>query len=120
PRDRAAPAAPEGVQLVGPDRPQRDAGPREDERQTSTRIASPWPPPEQIAASPSPPPFRRSSCTIVPRMRPPDAPMGWPSATAPPFTFTRSSSAPSSCVEWCATDENASLISTRSTSSIVL
>ena len=28
---------------------------------TSIRSASPWPPPEQIAASPSPPPLRRSS-----------------------------------------------------------
>ena len=33
--------------------------------QTSIRSASPWPPPEQIAASPSPPPLRRSSWTIV-------------------------------------------------------
>ena len=31
-----------------------------------------------------------------PTIRPPLAPIGWPSATAPPFTFTRSSSAPSS------------------------
>ena len=53
-------------------------------------------------------------------MRPPLAPIGWPSATAPPFTLTRSSSAPSSSVECFATDENASLISTRATSSIVL
>ena len=29
--------------------------------QTSISNASPWPPPEQMAASPSPPPFRRSS-----------------------------------------------------------
>ena len=29
--------------------------------QTSSRSASPWPPPEQMAASPSPPPLRRSS-----------------------------------------------------------
>src|ERR1700730_14911721 len=88
--------------------------------QTSINSASPWPPPEQIAASPSPPPFRRSSCTIVPRMRPPEAPIGCPSETAPPFTFTRSSSAPSNCVECCATDAKASLISTRATSPIVL
>ena len=51
--------------------------------------------PEQIAASPSPPPLRRSSWIIVPRMRPPLAPIGWPSATAPPFTFAVSGSAPS-------------------------
>src|SRR5262249_43350923 len=87
---------------------------------TSSSRASPWPPPLQIAARPSPPPFRRSSCTIVPTIRPPDAPMGRPSATAPPLTFTRSSSAPRSLVEFHATDEKASLISTRSTSSIDL
>jgi hypothetical protein len=29
--------------------------------QTSISRASPWPPPEQMAASPNPPPFRRSS-----------------------------------------------------------
>src|SRR6185503_20835840 len=86
---------------------------------TSIRRASPWPPPEQIAARPSPPPLRRSSCTIVPTIRPPEAPIGWPSATAPPFTLTISSSAPSILVELSATDEKASLISTRLTSSIV-
>ena len=53
-------------------------------------------------------------------MRPPEAPIGWPSATAPPFTFTIASSAPSSRVELSATEANASLISTRLTSSIVL
>ena len=41
-------------------------------------------------------------------MRAPEAPTGCPSATAPPFTLTRSSSAPSSIVECFATDENAS------------
>src|SRR5262249_16723798 len=60
--------------------------------QTSISRASPCPPPEQMAARPSPPPFRRSSWTIVATMRPPDAPIGCPSATAPPFTFTISSS----------------------------
>ena len=32
-------------------------------------------------------PLRRSSWIIVPRMRPPEAPIGCPSATAPPLTF---------------------------------
>ena len=62
--------------------------------------ASPWPPPEQIAARPRPPPLRRSSCTIVPTILPPLAPIGWPSATAPPLTLTFASSAPSSFVEF--------------------
>ena len=39
------------------------------------------------------------SCTIVPTIRAPDAPIGWPSATAPPFTFTFSGSAPSIFIE---------------------
>src|SRR3984893_12183248 len=87
---------------------------------TSIRSASPWPPPEQIAASPSPPPFRRSSWTIVPRIRPPLAPIGWPSATAPPLTLARSGSTPSIFTELTATDENASFTSTRFTSPIDL
>ena len=95
---------------------------RDDEKrfQTSIRSASPCPPPEQIAASPSPPPERRSSWIIVVTIRPPEAPIGCPSATAPPLTLTISSSAPSIRVEFFATEENASLISTRDTSSIVL
>ncbi len=64
--------------------------------QTRTITASPCPPPEQIAAQPRPPPRRRSSSTSEPRMRAPEAPIGWPSATAPPLTLTRSSSMPSS------------------------
>jgi hypothetical protein len=48
--------------------------------------------------------------------RVPLAPIGWPSATAPPFTFTMASSSPSSWVERRATAAKASLISTRSRS----
>ena len=46
-------------------------------------------------------------------MRAPDAPIGWPSATAPPFTFTVSGSASSIRVELSATEQNASFTSTR-------
>ena len=49
-------------------------------------------------------------------MRAPLAPIGWPSATAPPLTFTRASSTPSIRTLLSATDENASLISHRSMS----
>ena len=49
-------------------------------------------------------------------MRAPEAPIGCPSATAPPLTFTRSSSMPSIRVEFSATEANASLISHRSMS----
>ena len=57
-----------------------------------------------------------SSCTSVRTSRVPDAPSGCPSATAPPFTFSRarsSSSAFSHATTWGA---NASLISKRSMS----
>src|SRR3954451_6128850 len=82
-------------------------------------IASPWPPPEQMAATPRPPPRRRSSCTSVPSTRAPEAPIGWPRAIAPPFTFTFDSSRPSMRIELMATDANASLNSNRSMSSTV-
>src|SRR4029450_13957777 len=85
---------------------------------TSRSSASPCPPPEQMAASPRPPPLRRSPEIIVPRIRSPDAPIGWPSATAPPFTFTFSGSASSILAELSTTEENASFNSTRSTPSI--
>ena len=50
-------------------------------------------------------------------MRAPEAPIGWPSATAPPLTLTLSSSIPSMRIELSVTDANASLISHRSMSS---
>jgi hypothetical protein len=49
-------------------------------------------------------------------MRAPEAPIGCPSATAPPLTFTRSSSMPSILIEFSVTEANASLISHRSMS----
>ena len=49
-------------------------------------------------------------------MRAPDAPIGCPSATAPPLTLTRSSSMPSMRIEFSVTEANASLISQRSMS----
>src|SRR5918911_1163914 len=49
-------------------------------------------------------------------MRAPDAPIGWPIATAPPLTLTRSSSMPSIRIECRVTEANASLISHRSMS----
>ena len=50
--------------------------------------ASPWPPPPQIATPPRSTPRRRSSCASVRTSRAPLAPIGCPSATAPPLTFT--------------------------------
>ena len=49
-------------------------------------------------------------------MRAPEAPIGCPSATAPPLTLTRSSSMPSMRIEFSVTEANASLISHRSMS----
>src|SRR5256885_8577316 len=79
--------------------------------------ASPWPPPPHRAAAPTFAPRRLSSCASVSTRRAPLAPIGCPSATAPPLTFTRSSSSRSIRVELIATDANASLISTSSRSS---
>ena len=49
-------------------------------------------------------------------MRAPDIPTGWPSAMAPPFTFTTSSVMPRSRMDASPTAANASLSSNRSTS----
>ena len=46
--------------------------------------------------------------------RAPEAPIGWPSATAPPFTFTRSQSQPSASPSASAWAANASFASIRS------
>ena len=54
----------------------------------STHIAMPMPPPIHKAATPLCR-FRASSAwSRVTRIRAPEAPMGWPNAMAPPFTFT--------------------------------
>ena len=58
-----------------------------------------------------------SSCTSVVIRRAPLAPSGWPSATAPPFTFTLARSALVSRCHASTTLANASLISIRSISS---
>ena len=81
---------------------------------TLSSNASPWPPPPHNAAAPRPPPRRRSSSAKVSASRAPDAPIGWPSAIAPPLTLTRSHGTPSSRAECTATDAKASLISIRS------
>ena len=58
---------------------------------TEISSASPCPPPPQSAATPVPPPRRRSSYARVSTSRAPEAPIGCPSAIAPPLTLTRSS-----------------------------
>ena len=53
-----------------------------------THMAIPIPPPTHNAATPFDPPVRSNACIRVTRMRAPDAPIGWPSAIAPPPTLT--------------------------------
>src|SRR6267142_1858930 len=59
-------------------------------------------------------PVRSSSCSAVARSIAPVAPRGWPSAMAPPLTFTFSSGMPSSWATTSGTGAKASLISKRS------
>src|SRR5690606_5486706 len=80
----------------------------------ATAVASP--PPMHKEATPRPPPLARSACTSVTTILAPDAPIGWPSAHAPPLTFTFACSRPRSCIAAMVTQANASLISYRSTS----
>src|SRR5690606_33176392 len=76
---------------------------------TSIMIASPCPPPEQMAAMPMPPPRRFNSYANVRIMRAPLAPIGCPSATDPPLTFTFSASKSAIFELASATAANASL-----------
>ena len=80
----------------------------------------PSPPPQHIVTRPTSLSERSSSCSSVVIRRAPVEPSGWPSAIAPPFTFTRSMSGSSSRRHAATTDANASLISTRSMSSIFI
>src|SRR6266545_5010576 len=83
----------------------------------STAMASP--PPRQSAATPR---FRlraSSACSSVTINRAPVAPIGWPSAQAPPLTLSFSLAMPRSFCAAVATTANASLISNRSTSPVL-
>jgi hypothetical protein len=74
------------------------------------------PPPAHSVPTPTPPPRRRNSWISVTRIRAPDAAMGCPIPTAPPFTLTMSWGKPSLREQATAMVANASLISTRATS----
>jgi hypothetical protein len=78
----------------------------------------PWPPPTQSVARPRPAFRRRISCSRVTRIRPPLAPIGYPSASAPPcgliLSMSMSMSSSRSTASDCAA--NASLSSNRSMS----
>src|SRR5262249_5423911 len=82
----------------------------------STTIATALPPPRHSAASPRSSPRRPSAYSSVTSPRVPDAPIGCPSAIAPPLTFTRASSSPSSLPHASICAANASFSSNRSMS----
>ena len=83
---------------------------------SSTATAIPSPPPRQIAASPFFPPVCSRAFNRLTRIRAPEAPMGWPSAHAPPKIFTCSRSSPNSRIKAMATTAKASFTSQMSTS----
>src|SRR5919197_2135510 len=85
-------------------------------RHRSKSAAWPWPTPTHRVASPYRPPRRRSSCRSDTTRRAPLIPSGWPIAIAPPFTFTRSGSRPSSRITTRLCEAKASFSSTRSMS----
>src|SRR6185312_14131799 len=74
----------------------------------STMIAGAMPPPAHIVTSPRFLPWRSSSSTMVPISIEPVAPIGWPSAIAPPLTLTFSRSSPRSRITFSTTTANAS------------
>src|SRR5687768_10249430 len=62
---------------------------------TSNNPAAPCPPPMHIVATTYFTPRRLPSISACPTSRAPETPYGWPTAIAPPFTFSRSSGMPS-------------------------
>src|SRR5204862_6093313 len=78
---------------------------------SSTAMAVASPPPMQRLATPRRLPYLRSAPIRVTRMRAPEAPIGWPSAQAPPCTFTFSCVRPCSFIAAMVTTAKASLIS---------
>ena len=83
-------------------------------------MAAASPPPMQMAAQPYRLSWRSKAFKSVVRIRAPEAPMGWPSATAPPWTLIFSWEIPSSFMAANTTTAKASLISKRSISSRVI
>src|ERR1700730_8475075 len=83
------------VPRVADDQVERAAG-DSNRYKASTAMAMPIPPPMQSDAIPKRSFLARSAWTSVVRTRAPLAPIGCPSAIAPPCTFTFSGSSPSS------------------------
>src|SRR5689334_5371724 len=81
----------------------------------STQSAMPSPPPMQSEATPRLASRASIAASNVTSTRAPEAPMGCPSAQAPPLTFKLSNGMPSSRIAINGTTAKASLISQRST-----
>ena len=80
----------------------------------SNSAAAPMPPPTHSVTRPYRSPRRRISCSSVVVRRAPLQPSGWPSAIAPPLTFSRARSIGSSRRHASTCAANASFSSTRS------
>ena len=77
-------------------------------------------PPQHMVTSAVVPSVRSSSCSAVVSSRAPVEPTGWPSAMAPPLTFTRSKSGLITEFHESTTDAKASLISMTSMSPMAI
>src|SRR4029077_17121751 len=82
---------------------------------SSIAMAVASPPPMHRLAMPRLPPVFLSAPIRVTRVRAPEAPIGWPSAQAPPWILTLSCGRPCSFIAAMVTTAKASLISYRST-----
>src|SRR3954453_6430180 len=121
------PENPPGLHAPHPDRPHDEEGDQEQEdkdldcvQTRSISVPVPRPPPQHIVTKPIDLSERSSSCTSVVIRPAPVGPKGWPMAIAPPFTLTRSMSGLCSRCQAATTGANASLISNRSMSLIVI
>src|SRR5450830_812717 len=82
---------------------------------SSIAIAVASPPPMHRAATPRLPPVFFKAPSRVTMMRAPEAPIGWPSAHAPPWMLILLCAMSRSCMAAIGTAANASLISNKST-----
>src|SRR3954453_7146028 len=121
------PENPPGLHAPHPDRPHDDEGDQEQEdkdldcvQTRSISVPVPRPPPQHIVTKPTCLSERSISCSSVVMRRAPVEPSGGPSAIAPPLTLTRFMSGLCSRCQAATTGANASLISNRSMSLIVM
>src|SRR4051795_10764763 len=118
---------PAGLLATHPERPPNEEGDQEQEddyldcaQTRSISVPVPRPPPQHIVTNPTDLSERSISWRSVVIRRAPVEPSGCPSAIAPPLTLTRSMSGLCSRCQAATTGANASLISNRSMSLIVI